>query len=210
MSIKHEGLPTVGDSYRPGVYMLTGINGTGKSTIVDRIAVERPKIVPIHASLELSKLFNGISREEMEKLSAEEKLGRMVAHFTTTFERSLDANKTVIMDTHLLVPIRKEDDLNYEDIWSDEYSQYTEAMVMLTASPDTIRGWRLRDEALTGRKRSTEVIDIAADQDANTARFSELVAEGSLPSRSQVVENVDGGLADVQRMVEAVFISDKN
>ena len=186
--------------------MLTGINGTGKSTVVDMIAERKPETVPLHASIELSKLFNGISREEMEKLDASEKLGRMVAHFTTLFEQNIDRDKAVIMDTHLLVPIRKEGEVQYEDIWAQEYREYTRSMMMLTASPDTIRGWRLSDEAATGRKRNTTLADIAADQDANVTRFEELVTEGSLSSGSRVIENIDGGLDDVRLQIETAFL----
>ncbi len=192
-------------SYEPGVYMLTGINGSGKSTVVDMIAASRPGVISVHASLELSKLFNGSSREELETLSAEEKLGRMVAHFTTLFDQSMNDNRAVIMDTHLLVPIRKDGNVTYENIWSDEYSRYVRSMAMITATADTIRGWRLRDEAQTGRIRNVILSDIEADQTANIDLFHGLIADGSLPDSSRIVESVDGGLAEVTRNVEAVF-----
>ncbi len=207
MSLHNELPAGERDKYQPGVYMLTGINGTGKSTIVDMITDGRPETVPLHASIELSRLFNGISREEMECLDAEEKLARMVAHFTVQFERSLNENKAVIIDTHLLVPIRKDGNLSYEDIWAEEYRQYTHSMHMLTAAPETIRGWRLRDEAITGRQRSTRLEDISADQNANVKRFNDLVEEGSLPEGSRVIENIDGGLSEVVDQVEAAFRS---
>lgn len=193
------------EPYQSGVYILTGVNGIGKSTIVDAITADHPETVPLRASQELSKLFNGISREEMELLTPEEKLGRMVMHFIAVFEHVLDSNKAVILDTHLLVPIRKDDDVIYEDIWSSEYTPYTKSMAMLAANPSSVRKWRLKDERATGRKRNTSVEDIASDQDANLARFNELQATGDLPIGSDVVNNTDGRLKDARRAIEDVF-----
>ena len=195
------------EPYTPGVYMLTGVNGIGKSTIVDSIAADHPETVPLHASSELSKLFNGISREEMEYLKPEEKLSRMVMHFTTQFEKVLERNEAVLLDTHLLVPIRKDSSIIYEDIWSEAYSPFTSAMAMLSADPSNIRAWRLRDEATTGRKRNTNLEDIASDQDQNIARFDSLLRQGSIPSGSRVVINNHGSIAATRDEIENTFRS---
>jgi len=157
------------EPYVPGVYMLTGVNGIGKSTIVDSIAAAHPETVPLHASLELRQLFNGVSREELEILKPEDKLAKMVVHFTTQFEKTLEKNKAILLDTHLLVPIRKDKSVVYEDIWSDAYTPYASSLVMLSAEPSAIRIWRLQDEANTGRKRNSNVTDITADQNQNIA-----------------------------------------
>lgn len=191
--------------YVPGVYMLTGVNGIGKSTIVDRIAAEHPEVVALHASLELRKLFNGVSREELELLKPEDKLAKMVVHFTTQFEKTLEEKKAVLLDTHLLVPIRKDRSVVYEDIWSDAYTPYTSSMVMLSAEPSDVRAWRLRDEANTGRKRNSEVIDITADQEQNIARFHSLVLSGAIPKESKVINNNHGSIEATRKAVEAVF-----
>jgi adenylate kinase len=193
------------EPYQPGVYMLTGVNGIGKSTVVDALTSNHPEAVPLHASQELSELFNGISREEMELLAPEEKLGKMVIHFTTIFDRVLNSDKAVILDTHLLVPIRKNNELVYEDIWSDQYSPYVSSMAMLAANPDSVRAWRLSDEKTTGRKRNTKTDDIILDQEANLARFTELRASGVLSTHSGVVENVENRLTDTQAAIESIF-----
>lgn len=192
-------------SYEAGVYMLTGINGIGKSTIVDAIASDHPEIIPLHASHELSKLFNGVSREEMEALDPTEKLARMVIHFTSIFEQITNEGGAVLLDTHLLVPIRSEQGVRYENIWSDDYTPYASSMVMLTANPTDVRDWRLADERATGRKRSVKIDDIAADQLANTSAFHALKASGSLPSTAQVIENTDGYIEDTRQSIEDIF-----
>lgn len=193
------------EPYTPGVYMLTGVNGIGKSTIVDSIAADHPETVAVHASLELRELFNGISREELELLKPEEKLAKMVVHFTAQFERTLEENKAVLLDTHLLVPIRKDRSVVYEDIWSDAYAPYVSSMVMISADPVDIRAWRLRDEAATGRKRNSDVADITSDQDQNIARFQSLVHSGSLPEESQLVKNNHGSIEATRADIEDIF-----
>lgn len=191
--------------YVPGVYMLTGVNGIGKSTIVDNIAADHPETVALHASVELRQLFDGVSREELETLRAEDKLAKMVVHFTTQFEKTLEDKKAVLLDTHLLVPIRKDRSVVYEDIWSDAYAPYISSMVMLSAEPSDIRAWRLRDEAESGRIRNSETIDITADQDQNIARFRSLISSGSIPSISQVVKNNHGSIEATRKEIEDVF-----
>jgi adenylate kinase len=191
--------------YEPGVYILTGVNGIGKSTIVDGIASEHPETVALHASLELSKLFNGISREEMELLKPEDKLAKMVVHFTAEFESAIGENKAVLLDTHLLIPIRKNSSVIYEDIWSDAYAPYATSMVMLSASPRDIRAWRMRDESVTGRRRNTDMADIASDQNQNIARFHSLKISGSIPQASRVVNNNHGTVATTRAEIESIF-----
>lgn len=193
------------EPYQPGVYMLTGINGIGKSTLVNAIAVDHPEIKPVHASQELRGLFGNVSREELELLTPEEKLSRMVIHFTTIFNRSLNDNQAVMMDTHLVVPIRKENSLVYEDIWSSEYTPYVSSMAMLSAEPESVRQWRLQDEATTGRKRNTDVRAITDDQDANISRFEQLLSEGQLPVGSGVVTNLSDRMDEARKAVETVF-----
>jgi adenylate kinase len=191
--------------YTPGVYMLTGINGIGKSTIVDSIAAKHPEVVALHASLELRQLFNGISREELEVLKPEDKLAKMVVHFTTQFEKTLEEKKAVLLDTHLLVPIRKDRSVVYEDIWSDAYTPYTSSMVMLSAEPSDVRAWRLRDEAETGRRRNSEVVDIASDQDQNIARFRSLISSRAIPEESRVINNNHGFIDATRKDIEKIF-----
>lgn len=193
--------------YNPGVYMLMGVNGVGKSTIVDQIAATSSEVIPMHASKELSALFGGITREEMESLRPEDKLAKMVMHFTAQFDNALTDNKAVLLDTHLLVPIRKENSVIYEDIWSDAYTPYVSSAVMLSAKPSDIRGWRLRDEANTGRKRNTNIVDIQSDQNQNIARFKSLHETGSLPETSKVIKNDHGSLQLTRLAIEEMFKS---
>jgi adenylate kinase len=192
-------------SYEAGVYMLTGINGIGKSTIVDTISNDHPEVVPLHASHELRTLFNGISREELERLDAADKLSRMVLHFTAIFDQIANDGKAAMLDTHLLVPIRTQEGVTYENIWSDSYAPYTNSMVMLTADPTDVRDWRMEDELATGRKRNVNVDDIETDQLANIAAFHDLREQGVFPQASQIVQNTDGRIDETRQSIEAIF-----
>lgn len=201
--INREGGPTA--PYQPGVYMLTGINGIGKSTIVNEITEGHPEAIPLHASHELRGLFGNISREELELLTPEEKLSRMVVHFTTIFDRNLNDKKAVILDTHLVVPIRKDSSVLYEDIWSNEYVSYVTSMAMLSADPGSVRQWRLGDELATGRKRNTDIDAITADQEINIAKFKRLYTDGRLPNSSGIVKNRNGCINKTRLAVERIF-----
>tara|TARA_Y100001947_G_scaffold143365_1_gene136336 strand:- start:351 stop:599 length:249 start_codon:yes stop_codon:yes gene_type:complete len=78
-------------------------------------------------------------------------------------------------------------------------------MVMLSAEPSDIRAWRLRDEANTGRKRNSEVLDITADQDQNIARFRSLASNGSIPEGSKVINNNHGSIEATRKDIEEIF-----
>ena len=197
----------IADTYRPGVYMLTGVNGIGKSSVVEAITQHTPNTVPLHASQELRGLFGNISRDELELLTPEDKLSRMVLHFTAIFERETNNNRAVIMDTHLLVPIRSGADVQYENIWSTEYRPYVSSMVMLSARPESIRRWRQEDELSTGRKRNTDLSIITSDQQANIEKFVALRSIGELPDASQIVVNNDSHISNTRAAVDAVYRS---
>lgn len=113
--------------------------------------------------------------------------------------------KAVILDTHLVVPIRKDSAVLYEDIWSNEYTSHVTSMAMLTADPESVRRWRLEDELATGRKRNTDTDAITADQEVNITRFKRLYTDGQLPSSSSIIENQNGCMDETRLAVERVF-----
>ena len=178
----------------PRVYMLTGINGVGKTTLADQLAAELPNTAAIHASQELRNLFGGISREQQERMKLEDRLAEMVMHFTVLFDRGLNDNDNIIFDTQLLIPTSGEQGVYYESAWSDEYTKYLGQATMLTAHPRDIRTWRERDEKLTGRKRSLSEEDIEQHQNMNMHEFTDLLDRGAIPANSQIIKSEDGQL----------------
>jgi len=180
------------DLPRAGVHLFVGVNAVGKSTLTDRLAASSPSIVAVHASTELRGLFGNVTRQELERISPQEKLGSMVTHFTALFERHLDDGKTVALDTHLLIPIRSGDTVVYENIWSDAYVPYIKDAVLITADALDIQGWRIADEIRQGRVRDLSLANIETDQDLNAREFNRLVAVGALPLGSAVIKNRNG------------------
>jgi adenylate kinase len=190
---------------KAGVYMLMGVNGVGKSTVVEEISASSESTIVIHASEELRGLFGGMSRQELETLRPEVKLGKMVTHFTVLFDRHVNNDKAVLFDTHLLVPIRKGGSVTYENIWSNDYSQYVSDVVMLEADPAVIRKWRLYDREVTGRVRDVSVENIIQDQILNTVEFENLVAKHAIPATSTLLRNEDGDIEQTFTIVKKKF-----
>jgi adenylate kinase len=172
--------------------MFMGVNGVGKSTLASDVATAFPDALRLNGSAELRRLFGGVSREELERLDPAQKLGRRAAHFLELFRRATADHKLVLMDTHLLVPIRSDDSVRYENTWHDGYSAFVAGAFMLTADPRDISAWRALDQERTGRTRDLAAENIAIDQELNVAEFRTLIDREALPPNSQIIENGDG------------------
>lgn len=172
--------------------MFMGVNGVGKSTLVEEIAPHLPEAQVVHASAELRKLFGGLSYAELEQIEPEEKLQRRAAHFTQLFRDASKNSGLILMDTHLLVAIRNVDGIRYENTWHDNYQKFVRGAYMITADSADIRSRRERDITATGRLRDIHEANIEQDQRLNVQKFESLVALGQLPSHSEILQNVEG------------------
>lgn len=182
------------------VVALMGVNGTGKSTLADRLVERLPSTGVVHASHELRMLFGGISREQQNKMSIEDRLGEIATHLTSVFDRQLNDNDRVLFDTQLLVA-NPGVERTYESAWSDKYTPYLASAAMLLANPGTISRWRHEDGVRTGRMRDMSEDNITQDQQANLDYFNELVKRGALPSNSQVFHNEDNKIAQTEQIL---------
>lgn len=151
------------------VHMFMGVNGVGKSTLTEMIGVILPDTLTVHVSQELRRMFGVATQLELEELSPDEKLNRRTAHLLEIFRRARAEGNTVLLDTHLLVPIRKNGTVRYENTWADDFTEYTAGAYMLRADPRDIRDWREADMAATGRERNLSLEDIDTDQQLNIA-----------------------------------------
>lgn len=182
------------------VVALMGVNGTGKSTLTDRLAEKLPKTGVVHASHELRTLFGGISREQQNKMSIEDRLGEIATHLTGVFDRRLNENDRVLFDTQLLVATSgNAPNRTYENAWSDRYGLYLASAAMLLAAPETISRWRQEDGIRTGRMRDLSEANITQDQQENLDYFNELVANGALPPSSDVFYNEDRKIVQIEQ-----------
>lgn len=185
------------------VFAFMGVNGTGKSTIADRLSQRIPGTGVVHASHELRTLFGGISREQQNKMSIEDRMGEIATHLTNAFDRNLTENDRVLFDTQLLVPTATSTDQQrtYESAWSDTYGPYLASAVMLLASPNVIRTWRYEDGVRTGRERDLSEVNIDRDQSANVDYFRQLLARRAIPLSSKIIHNEDGMLEQTEQLV---------
>lgn len=185
------------------VFALMGVNGTGKSTITDRLAQRIPGTGVVHASQELRTLFGGISREQQNKMSIDDRMGEIATHLAYVFDQNLIDNDRLLFDTQLLVPtsVSTDHQRNYESAWSDTYGPYLASAVMLLASPSVIRAWRYEDGVRTGRERDLSEANIDRDQNANVDYFRQLLARRAIPLSSKIIHNEDGMLEQTERLV---------
>jgi adenylate kinase len=177
--------------------MFMGVNGVGKSTLTEMIGAALPDTLTVHASQELRRMFGVATQQELEELSPDEKLSRRTTHLLEIFRRAQMDGHSVLLDTHLLVPIRKDGAVRYENTWADEYTEYVAGAYMLRADPADIRDWRELDAAATGRRRDLSIENIDADQQLNIGEFTALVDRGALPEGSKVIENRAGIIHDI-------------
>lgn len=190
-----------------GVYMFMGVNGVGKSTLVEGLAPHLPEARVVHASAELRKLFGGLSYAELEQIDPVEKLQRRADHFTKLFHEVHSQSGLVLMDTHLLVAIRQGPDVRYENTWSPNYSEFVHGAFMVTANPADIRTRRERDIAATGRVRDIDEFNIRQDQELNVQEFESLIAAAHIPSNAEVVSNDEGLAHQLGELVLAKILS---
>lgn len=187
--------------------MFMGVNGVGKSTLVEGLAPHLPEAQVVHASAELRKLFGGLSYAELEQIDPVEKLQRRADHFTQLFREVHRRSGLVLMDTHLLVAIRQGPDVRYENTWSPNYSEFVRGAFMITADPVDIRARRERDIAATGRVRDINERNIRHDQELNVQEFESLVASGELPLSAELQHNAEGLAHELGELVLSKILS---
>lgn len=184
-----------------GVYVCMGVNGVGKSTLTNMLAAAFPNALTIHVSQEMMRILGFTTREELNNLNTKEKLARRTKYLMEVFQRARSDHRLVLIDMHLMVPIREGDAVRYETTWSDEYTNYISGAYMLTAEPVVIRDWREHDAKNTGRKRDLSLDNIMIDQQLNIREFSDLVNRKALPRESEIIENQPGLIHEIGDML---------
>jgi adenylate kinase len=182
------------------IHLLTGVSGTGKSTLADRLAQRLPRTSAVHASRELHEVFGRFTQDQRGRICYENKMGEIATHLAMVFDRKLNDYDRLLFDTHLLVPVSGEV-RTYESVWSEQYCRYMASAALIMALPQEIRAWRYHDKLRTGRKRDLSEVNIAQDQTANLSYFEELTAKGLLPVDSQVIHNEDGQLEQTEELI---------
>ncbi len=162
------------------VIVLLGVNGVGKSTLAQELSKILPESVVLSGSTILMQVFGGLTRPELELLSPSKKMQLMVPAFVHAFEKHHEA-RHLILDTHLVVCIRRSGVLTLERVWSPLYHPYLEHVFLIMSPAQDILERRKRDLAAHRRERDLEIRHIQHDQEINRAAFQELIAS-NLPS----------------------------
>ena len=170
------------------VVMLVGINGVGKSMLAKMLHDSLSDSFLIAASEVLMQLFGGVSRDILERLSPDEKMRMMEPAFIELFEHN-KLSRFILFDTHLIVPIRKEGTIVFENIWSSKYLPYINRAYFITSNAQDILNRRVSDYQKTGRKRDIDLDNIKRDQHVNLCVFEEIICSAVT---SKIVTNKDG------------------
>ena len=154
------------------VVVLFGINGVGKSTIASALQRVVAGSVTLSGSELLMRAFKGLDRSQLEVLSPEEKMRMLEPAFLDGFHHHKRA-PLVILDTHLVVPIRKDGRFILENVWSEQFAPHVKSVFFVLSKPREILERRIRDAATTGRKRDLDIDHIRRDQEINLSVFEE-------------------------------------
>lgn len=182
------------------VYFFMGVNGVGKTTLLKEVKHHFDDAEHVRAVDILMKLFNGISRDELEKLTPQDKFARMEPAFIQLFN-NYQCLSRVLFDTHLVVVIRKNDIVKTENIWSSSYLPYINHAFFVTADPEVISQRRILDFETTGRRRDPNVQNITFDQYSNYEEFQRSVQPYV---RSTVVDNTGDFDTQVRTIISRI------
>jgi len=177
---------------KQNVIALFGINGVGKSTIAHALHETIFGSVMLSGSELLMHSFKGLNREQLEMLSPEEKMRMLESAFLDAFEQNREA-KLIILDTHLVVTIRKNGKLILENVWSERFSPYSNFVFFISSNPMEILQRRMRDSRISGRRRDLDVEHIRVDQTINLSVFEETFSE---TKKSHVIPNEESHMED--------------
>jgi len=186
------------------VFVLFGINGVGKSTIARALAERVPDSAALSGSELLMRAFRGLDRYQLEILSPEEKMRLLVPAFLQAFEQHASARR-IILDTHLVVPIRKSGRLVLENVWSDAFMPHVGSAFFVSSGPEEILRRRVRDYRATGRQRDADIDHIRRDQEINLRVFEETFASFASSSKTSVIMNEELRLDDTVRLIAGMI-----
>lgn len=194
-----------------------GINGVGKSSLIRKI-LERSDGLKIQAIFQTLMDVMGVSsRSELEKIEAVikyELLEKALFKKSNDFDSSVEY---VLIDCHLMVPIRKNGLVYYECMWSNKFINFSHGVYMLTADPYEILRRRTIDKDLSGRERDLNLENIHRDQETNKIMLNSLlkpilpttILETTNISIEELAENILRGMKK-ERLVKKNSICRKS
>lgn len=99
------------------VVCVFGVNGSGKTALLQAVSDLLPGVVIFRGSTILKESLGVASYETLEAMSSEEKKSALINGISVSVRNAPD--RIILVDTHLIVPIRKLGALIIEDMWDD-------------------------------------------------------------------------------------------
>lgn len=186
---------SMGGSQR-NVIAFFGINGVGKSAIADFLNTALAGSIRVQASCVLRNSM-GMDRQALEGISQDTKMAVKVPAILQEFNRAIEY-KYILLDMHLIIPIRQKEVTIYEDVWSDVFFPYILKAYFIFAASQSILDRRVADMNKTGRRRNMSIKDIASDQRLNLEKFNKLFLKNKI---GKVVNSTNRNIEEVAKEI---------
>lgn len=186
---------SIGGSQR-NVIAFFGVNGVGKSAIADFLNTTLASSIRVQASCVLRNSM-GMDRQALEETSKDIKMAVKVPAILQEFNRAIEY-KYILLDTHLIIPIRQKETTIYEDVWSDAFFPYILKAYFIFAASQSILDRRVAGMNKTGRRRNMSIKDIASDQRLNLEKFNKLFFKNKI---GKVVNSTNRNIEEVAREI---------
>lgn len=177
-----------------------GVNGVGKSSLLEAVVdiCSEPAMI-VRGSAILKESLGVASYEALESMSPLEKKQALVNGMAALIANA--ANPVTIVDTHLVVPIRKSGQLEVEDMWDDSMLKLFQGFVYITASPSTIAERRRMDSERILRVTRAVPRVCSEDLRINASRWDEV---SSRINNKRVVVNDQTILVGARKIMDFI------
>lgn len=150
-----------------------GVNGVGKTTLLQALMETSTELVTVfRGSTILKQTLGTTSYEGLESMSADKKKQTLISGMEATIANAESA--IVMVDTHLIVPIRNAERLTIEDMWDDAMMNFFHGFIFITADPAVIAERRRSDGERTLRVMHATPQVCAEDLRINATRWNEI------------------------------------
>lgn len=161
-----------------------GVNGVGKSSVLQVVSGMHAGSMVMRGSAILKEALGLASYEALEAMAAEEKKQALIDGMETLLANA--EQDIVLVDTHLVVPIRKQGKLIVEDMWDEKLCQLFQGFVYISAYPDMIAERRRLESERSLRFLNSSPEICAEDLQLNALRWDEVSPK---ISRKKVIVN---------------------
>ena len=138
-----------------------GVNGVGKSSLLRLVSEEMSDTVVYRGSALLKESLSIASYEGLEAMNSARKKRCLIESMESVV--STRSCGVVFVDTHLVVPLRKNGALLIEDMWDEKLLDIFDGFVCVIASPDMVSCRRKVDGERTIRSANSSVSICAED-----------------------------------------------